>query len=171
MLLFWGLKFKMLLKDQKIFDTIEKLKERYYIFSSNNFVKSYLFESDISKNDWMDIEDLLNANQYYDATGYDLDNLYNQILTFARFLTRLERDIVPKMQNEANARANTLSKDNRVIFKMTVNNAPGNVKTLEELIKELFVGLKSLDRSTHGEDKMLLHKKSYLKELEQRLSS
>jgi len=144
----------MLLKDQKIFDTIENLKERYRIFSSNNFIKSYLFEADISKSDWMDIEDL-----------------YDQILTFTRFLTRLERDIVPKMQNEANVRANTLSKDNRIIFKMTVNNAPGNVKTLEGLVKELFENIKMLDRSAHGEQKMRLHTKSYLKELEQKLST
>jgi len=161
----------MLLKDQKIFDTIENLKERYRIFSSNNFIKSYLFEADISKSDWMDIEDLFNANQYYDSTGYDLGKLYDQLLTFTKFLTRLERDIVPKMQNEANARANTLSKDNRVIFKMTVNNAPGNVKTLEGLVKELFESLKMLDRSAHGEENMRLHTKSYLKELEQKLST
>ncbi len=161
----------MLLKDQKIFDAIEKLKERYHIFSSNNYIKSYLFEVDITKSDWMDIEDLLNANQYYDATGYDLDKLYDQILSFTKFLTRLERDVVPRMQNEVNARANTLSKDNRVIFKMTVNNAPGNVKTLEGLIKELFEGLKLLDRSAHGEERMRLRSKTYLKELEQKLST
>jgi hypothetical protein len=160
----------MLLKDQKIFDTIERLKEQYHIFSSNNYIKSYLFEADISKSDWMDIEDLLNSNQYYDATGYDLDKLYDQLLTFSRFLTRLVRDIIPRMQNEVNARANTLSKDNKVIFKMTVNNAPGNVKTLEEFTVELFNGLKQLDKAAHGDAKMCLHSKNYLKELEQKLS-
>jgi len=159
----------MILKDNNVYDSIEKLKGHYQIFTSNKFIKSYLFESAISKNDWIDIEDLIDSNHYYEAEGYNLLKLYDQIVTFISFLKRLEKEVIPKMKNELLARLNTLSSDNKILFKMTINNAPGNVQTFYGIMKELFLNVKHLDASANGEYNMLLKEKSYLKIIEEKL--
>ena len=83
----------MKFKDKNIHDLIEKLKDQYQPFIHNQFINYYLLDSDIPKNDWLDVEDLIGSNKYYEAEGYDLNKLYDQILSFSSFLAKIKEEI------------------------------------------------------------------------------
>ena len=105
----------MKFKDKNIHDLIEKLKDRYQLFVHNQFINYYLLDSDIPKNDWLDIEDLIGSNKYYEAEGHDLNKLYDQILSFSSFLTKNKKEILPRIQNEAALRIRKMSIDNKIL--------------------------------------------------------
>jgi hypothetical protein len=158
-------------KDKSVRDAIDRLKHQYQIFTSNQFIIYYLNEAGIPKNDWIDIEDLIDSNKYYEGEGYDLDRLYEQILTFSRFVVKLKKEILPKINSDAQKRIARLSADNKVLYKMTVDNAPGNVKIFYDIIIDLFIKIKKIDEKRSGEGKMLYDKRSYLKEIEKNLDA
>ncbi len=105
----------MKIRDKKIFDIIDELGIQYNIFTHNQFINYYLLDSTIPKNDWIDIEDMLNSNNTYEAEGYDLDVLYSQILAFTSFLTNIKEEIWPRIQNEAHRRMETMTADSKLL--------------------------------------------------------
>lgn len=157
-------------KDKIIYDIIEKLKNQYQLFISNQFISYYLNESNIPKNDWIDIEDLTNSNKYFEAEGYELEKLYEQTLTFTTFLLKIKKEIMPKMMDEKARRMARMSIDNKILYKMTVDNAPGNLKIFYDIIIELFINIKKIDKKMNGEKKMLFDKLTFLKDIEKNLN-
>lgn len=157
-------------KDKIIYDLIEKLKNQYQLFISNQFISYYLNESNIPKNDWIDIEDLINSNKYFEAEGYELEKLYEQTLTFTTFLVKIKKEIMPKMMDEKARRMAKMSLDNKILYKMTVDNAPGNLKFFYDIIIELFINIKKIDKKMNGEKKMLFDKLTFLKDIEKNLN-
>lgn len=157
-------------KDKIIYDLIEKLKNQYQLFISNQFISYYLNESNIPKNDWIDIEDLTNSNKYFEAEGYELEKLYEQTLTFTTFLLKIKKEIMPKMMDEKARRMARMSLDNKILYKMTVDNAPGNLKFFYDIIIELFINIKKIDKKMNGEKKMLFDKLTFLKDIEKNLN-
>ncbi len=157
-------------KDKIIYDIIEKLKNQYQLFISNQFISYYLNESNIPKNDWIDFEDLVNSNKYFEAEGYELEKLYEQILTFTTFLVKIKKEIIPKMMDEKARRMARMSIDNKILYKMTVDNAPGNLKIFYDIIIELFINIKKIDKKMNGEKKMLFNKLTFLKDIEKNLN-
>jgi hypothetical protein len=157
-------------KDKNIYDIIEKLKEQYHVFISNQFINYYLLESNIPKNDWIDIEDLINSNKFFEEEGYDLDQLYGQILSFTNFLKKIKEEILPRILRESPSRMNKMSNDNRILYKMTVNNTSGNLKIFYAIISELFHSVKKLDSTINGEGNMLYSKLPHFKSIERNLA-
>jgi hypothetical protein len=160
----------MRFKDKNIHDIIGKLKNQYQLFIHNQFINYYLLNSDIPTNDWLDIEGLINANKYYEAEGYDFNKLYDQILTFTAFLTKIKKEILLKMKDESEYRMKRMSPDNKILFKMTLDNMSANLKTFYDIITELFVDVTKMDIKLHGEENLLYNKLPYLKEIEKRLN-
>ena len=159
----------MISKDKGIHDLIEKLKSQYQLFIHNQFINYYLIDSDIPKNDWLDVEDLIESNKYYEAEGYDLKKLYEQILTFSSFLTKIKKEILPRIQNEAAIRIRKMSIDNKILYEMTLDNLPENLKIFYDIIIELFINLKKVDKRIKGEENMLYIKLPYMREIEKKL--
>lgn len=157
-------------KDKIIHDIIEKLKNQYQLFTGNQFINYYLNESNIPKNDWMDIEDLMNSNRYFEAEGYDLEKLYEQIRTFSLFLTKIKKEILLKMTQDSERRMAQLSSDNRVLYKMTVDNTPGNLKIFYDIIIELYLNLKKIDQKLNGEENMIFARLPFASDIEKNLN-
>ena len=157
-------------KDKAIRDMIDSLKKHYKIFISNQFISYYLNESNIPKNDWIDIEDLIESNKYFEGEGYDMDRLYDQILTFSRFLDKLKKELLSRMKSDAEKRLSRMSQDNKILYKMTIDNAPGNVKIFYNILTDLFISVKKIDEKSNGPDRMLYNRHTYFKEIEKNLN-
>jgi len=145
----------MKFKDKVIHNIIEKLYNQYHIFTDNQFINYYMLEAKIPKNDLMDIEDLINSNKYYEAEGYDLNKLYEQILSFTFFLSEIKNEILPKIINESVVRRNKMSPDNKILYKMTLDNIPANLNMFYNLIIELFNNIKKIDEKINEKDDIL----------------
>jgi len=157
-------------KDKTIHDIIDKLKIQYQLFTGNQFISYYLNESNIPKNDWMDIEDLIHSNRYFEAEGYDLEKLYEQIRTFSLFLVKIKEEILPMIARDSERRMAQLSSDNKVLYKMTIDNTPGNLKIFYDIISELYLNLKKIDQKINGEDKMVLARLPFAADIEKTLN-
>ncbi len=160
----------MKFKDKNIYSKIDTLKNQYQIFIHNQFINYYLLDSNIPKNDWLDIEDLINSNKYYEAEGYDLNKLYEQIFTFSSFLKRIKIRILPRMKSESESRMRKLSSNNKILYKMTLDNLPVNLKSFGDLIIDLFVNVKRVDKKIHGEKNMLYLRLPFIREIEKNLN-
>jgi len=157
-------------KDKAVRDMIDSLKKHYKVFISNQFISYYLNESNIPKNDWIDIEDLIESNKYFEGEGFDMERIYDQILTFSRFLDKLKKDVVLKMKGDVEKRLARMSLDNKILYKMTVDNAPGNVKIFYDVLIDLFLSIKKIDEKSNGPDKMIFNRHAYFKEIEKNLN-
>jgi len=157
-------------KDKTIHDIIEKLRGQYQLFTGNQFINYYLNESNIPKNDWIDIEDLINSNRYFEAEGYELEKLYEQIHTFSTFLEKITKEILPKISRDSERRMAQLSADNRVLYKMTIDNTPGNLKIFYDIIIELYLNLKKIDQKFNGEDDMIIARLPFAAKIEKTLN-
>jgi len=157
-------------KDKAVRDMIDNLKNHYRVFVSNQFISYYLNESNIPKNDWIDIEDLIDSNKYFEGEGYDMERFYDQILTFSRFLDKLKKEVLSKMKGDVEKRLSRMSQDNKILYKMTVDNAPGNVKIFYDILTNLFMTVKKIDEKTNGPDRMMYGRHAYFKEIEKNLN-
>ncbi|KPJ88412.1 MAG: hypothetical protein AMS17_05570 [Spirochaetes bacterium DG_61] len=157
-------------KDKAVRDMIDNLKNHYRVFVSNQFISYYLNESNIPKNDWIDIEDLIDSNKYFEGEGYDMERFYDQILTFSRFLDKLKKEVLSKMKGDVEKRLSRMSQDNKILYKMTIDNAPGNVKIFYDILTNLFMTVKKIDEKTNGPDRMMYGRHAYFKEIEKNLN-
>ncbi len=161
----------MKFKDKSIYDLIEKLRDQYQLFVHNQFINYYLLDSDIPKNDCLYVEDLIGSDKYYEAEGHDLNKLYDQILSFSSFLTKIKEEILPRIQNETALRIKKMSIDNKILYEMTVDNLPKNLKIFYDIIIELFINAKKVDKRINGEENMLYIKLPYRQEIEKNLNT
>ena len=160
----------MIFKDKNIRDIIDRLRHHYELFTNNQFIKYYLHDFNIQKHDWLDIEDLIGSNKYYEAEGYDLDKLYNQILTFSSFLLKIKNEILPRMKSEAAYRIRKMSLNNKILYEMTLDNLPENMKIFYDILIELFINVKKVDKKLNGEQNTLYLKLPYMREIEKKLN-
>ena len=118
----------------------------------------------------IDIENLINSNKYYEAEGYDLNTLYEQLLTFSSLLTKLKQEILPRIQNEAAIRIRKLSIDNKILYEMTLDNLPNNLKIFYGIISELYINIKKVDKRINSEENSLYVKLPYIEKIEKNLN-
>ena len=145
----------MVIKDKNVQGIIDKLREHYNVFFSNQFVKYYLLDSNIPRSVWIHIEDLMNDRQEYQIVGYELETLYEQILSFTSFFQTIKKEVVPRMMDEAHSRMAKMATDSKILFKMTLDNAPGNLDIFNDLVTDLFVAVRDADTQKNGEEKAL----------------
>jgi len=89
----------MLVKDNETFEITEKLKNLYNNIVHNEIIRKRLLEASISKNTWVDIDELFDNNHVHQINGYDLERLYSQIIFLVSFLDKLKNDVVVSIKN------------------------------------------------------------------------
>ncbi|UCB47288.1 MAG: hypothetical protein JSV25_07730 [Spirochaetota bacterium] len=157
----------MTIKDKNVQNVIDRLREHYNIFFSNQFVKYYLLDSKIPRSVWMHIEDLMNARQEYQIVGYELETLYEQILSLTSFFQTIKKEVLPRMMDEAQRRMTKMATDSKILFKMTLDNAPGNLDIFNDLVTELFIAVRDADTQKNGEEKALYMRLPITKKIEE----
>jgi hypothetical protein len=161
----------MQFKDKAVYDNIERLKKHYQLFVHNQFINYYLLNSSIRKNDWIDVEDLVGSNKYFEAEGYGLRKLYDQIYTFCCFLEQISKEVLPRIKGEAARRASRMSPEKKVLFEMTVDNLPDNLKIFYDILCDLFISIKRVDEKLSEDDSMLYLKLPYVEGIEKKLNT
>ena len=157
----------MIIKNKDIYELIGRLHEHYSIFFSNQFIKYYLLDSRIPKSIWINIEDLMSRTKEQQASGYELEKLYEQIMSFASFLQTIRKEVIPRMMDEAQRRMTKMATDSKILFKMTLDNAPGNLEIFDGLISELYIAVRAVDTEKNGEDRSLYRKLPYTRNIEE----
>jgi len=60
-----------------------------------------------------------------------------------------------------------MATDSRILFKMTLDNAPGNLQIFDDLISELFIAVRAMDTEKNGKEHALYTKLPYMKNIEE----
>jgi hypothetical protein len=155
----------MLVKDNETFEIIEKLKNLYNNIIHNQIIRKKLLEASISKNTWVDIDELFDNNHVNQINGYDLERLYSQIISLVSFLDKLKNDVVVSIKNTPARYIESMEPRNKMLFKMTLGAIDYNVNAFADLVTNLFHSATAADKKAHGRDKAIYRSFPQLKEI------
>jgi hypothetical protein len=154
------------IRDEKINELITALHDHHRLRLGNKFIMAYINELNLPRSDLADMEDLANANKYYDTQGYNLESLYDQIYTSINVLNRMEEELLPKMLNESKLRLDRLSEDDKIKFKMTTGILQDNIDRSRNVLRELYENIKRVDLQENGHESMVIFRREHFKELD-----
>ena len=133
----------MLVRDAQIIRIIERIGEHYRSNISNRFIRPALLQLPLEKQSWDLIETLTEKIEQYRYQGFQLDELYRQIVAAARFVSITRRELVPTLRNRL---AGAATGQDKVIKEMAVNNFGSNLQVFADLVNELYVNLVEWDK-------------------------
>ena len=134
----------MLVRDAQIIRLVERIAEHYRTNISNRFIRPALLQLPLEKQCWDMIEILTEKIEQYRYQGFQLDELYLQIVAAARFVSVTRRDLVPTLRNRLSSSG---AGSDRVLRDMAVNNFASNLQVFADLVNELYVNLVEVDKA------------------------
>ena len=135
----------MLVKDAQVVRLVERIGDHYRANISNRFIRPTLLTLPLEKQTWDLLETLTEKIEQYRYQGFQLDELYHQILAASRFVSVTRRDLAPSLRNRLSGVG---SGPDRVLREMAVNNFSSNLQLFADLVNELYVCLVDLDRES-----------------------
>jgi len=133
----------LLVRDAHIIRLIERIGEHYRSNISNRFIRPALLQLPLEKQSWDLIEILTEKIEQYRYQGFQLDELYLEIIAAARFVSLTRRDLVPTLRNRLSGGAGS----DRVLKDMAVSNFGSNLQVFADLVNELYVNLVEVDKA------------------------
>ncbi|MDR2403647.1 MAG: hypothetical protein LBD78_06410 [Spirochaetaceae bacterium] len=128
---------------------IERIGEHYRANIANRFIRPLLLQLPMDKMAWDLVEVLTEKVDQYRYQGFDLDDLYRQIIATARFVALIRRELVPGLRQRV--AATHISGPDKVMRNMAVNNFNSNLQVFADLVNELYINLVELDKTqAHG---------------------
>lgn len=143
----------MVIKESEIFKTIEKISIHYKTNIYNRYVRKALMLMNIPHSTWSLIEDLTDKIPYYRQQGYQISELYDQIIAMKTFIEHARKEVIPNLKTILMAGHDTvLSKrtaedeKEKIIREMAIHNFPANLQILSDLLDELFRRVAEIDK-------------------------
>jgi len=136
----------LLVREGNVIRIIERISEHYRTNISNRFIRPALLHLPLEKQCWDAIEILTEKVEQYRYQGFQLDELYRQIIASARFVSLARRELVPTLRNRLSVSSSSSGQD-RVLRDMAVNNFASNLQVFADLVNELFINLVELDKT------------------------
>jgi len=133
----------LLVRDAQIVRLIERIGEHYRTNICNRFIRPALLQLSLEKQSWDLIEILTEKIEQYRYQGFQLDELYHQIVAASRFVSMTRRELVPTLRNRLSG-GNT--GPDRVLRDMALNTFGSNLQVFADLVNELYVSLVELDK-------------------------
>jgi hypothetical protein len=97
----------------------------------------------MEKQTWDMIEMLTEKVEQYRYQGFQMDELYRQIVAAARFVSITRRDLVPTLRNRLSSGS---SGPDKVLRDMAVNNFKSNLQLFADLVNEMYISLVEIDK-------------------------
>lgn len=163
----------MSVKDPDIFRIVEKISSHYLNNISNRFMRKALLVLEIQQSDWERLDSLTAGLEYHRAQGYQFDELYEMILSAARFIAQARQRILPNLRAMA-SQGTVLGRrageaaggdQDRILRDMATQNFPVNLGILTDLVNELYLKTTALDRKAAGKKTPVFQRIPELKDL------
>jgi hypothetical protein len=161
-----------LIRDEKIFKTIEKIQAHYHNNINNRYVRKALLLMKLPRGTWDALARFTEKTDFYKIQGYPYNEIYEQIYAAAVFVHQARIDVVPKLRALLAGGTDTLfsrqkaeSDRDRVLLQMAIDNFPANLGVFADLINEVYVKATELDREEHGNKKPVFERMPELREL------
>ena len=136
----------MAVKDSDLFALVEKISEHYQKNINNQYIKKAFSWMNVPHATWDQIETLVGKVEFYRIHGYPLQDLYEQILAAATFVSNVRHDVLPNLRSLTT----NLAGNEKTFTDMAVANFPSNLAVFADLVNELYVKATELDRQERG---------------------
>jgi hypothetical protein len=123
---------------------IEQIGNHYQRNIASPFIRPALLQLSLDQQDWIQIEML--TKKHMQSLGFEIDELYHQIASAARFVSMARRDLLPVLRNRL--KKGETADWQKVFRNMAVNNFGSNLRILADLLNELYLALIELDRQS-----------------------
>ncbi|MDR0555216.1 MAG: hypothetical protein LBG76_10535 [Treponema sp.] len=152
----------MQIKDPLVYKMVETLAEHYRSNIANPYMRPALLQLPMDKIAWDSVEALTEKTDSLHYQGFDLEELYRQLVAAARFVSLARRDLLPTLRNRIQS-APSPGLD-KVMRDMAISNFTSNLQVFADQIKELCTRLIDLDRAASSSRRPVY---SYVPELEE----
>ena len=130
-------------RDSEIMALIERIGEHFRANISNRYIRPTLLQLPLEKQSWDSLEKLTEKVEHYQYQGYHLDELYNQVLAAARFVSIVRRDLLPSMRARLGSGS---SGQDRILRDMAMLNLESNLRVFADMVYDLYGKLVELDK-------------------------
>jgi len=156
-------------KDAQVMRLIERIGEHYRTNISNRFIRPALLQLSLDKMTWTHIETLTEKIEQFRYQGLQLDELYRQVASVARFIAATRREVAPVLRQRLSGER-TAGAD-RVLKDMVVNAFSANLTLLAEMVGELYERLKEIDVTTTKDKRPVYQQSSEFDSINEMLNS
>ena len=114
-----------------------------------------MVEVSISRDTWINIDELFDNNHLCQINGYDLQRVYLQIICLVSFLEKFKNEVVAFMKNMPTRNIESMAQQEKMLFKMTLEAIDYNVNAFADLVMNLFHSATTADKKAHGQGKAI----------------
>jgi len=162
----------MSIHDERVFKTIEKIRNHYQNNINNRFVRKALLMMKVPRGTWDNLARLTEKSDLYKIQGYPFNELYEQIHAAATFVHQARIDVLPRLRSLLAGGPDTIlgrkkadDSQDPVLLQMAIENFPANLGLFSDLINELYLLAVELDKEEHVGKKPVYERMVELKEL------
>ncbi len=135
----------MQVKNPEIFSLIESIGLHFNNNISNRFTRASLSLLPLDTTTWTQLEELTEKAANYRYQGYHLDELYEMILSMARFVSAARKQGTQYFKMAAGITTKLTSQD-RILHEMVINNFSSNLNILADSTNKLYIKAVELDK-------------------------
>jgi hypothetical protein len=162
----------MVVKNAKIFEIIDKMKEHFGKNIYNRYIRRALLAMELSQSAWDLLDSTVEKADFFKVQGYQLDELYDRIIAAAQFIFHARKEVAPNLRRLLSggrdsmfARSTGEPNSDRVLAEMAAKNFPVNLKIFSDMVNELYLTTVDLDKEMNKNKKPTFEKIPELKSL------
>jgi hypothetical protein len=162
----------MVIKNAKIFQIIDKIKDHFKNNIYNRYMRKALLLIQISQTTWDLLDSLTEKAEFFKVQGYQLDELYDRIIAAAQFIFHARKEVMPNLRSLLAAGGDAMFSRStgepgadRVLSEMASTNFPVNLKIFADLVNELYLETVEIDKEMHKNKKPIFEKIPELKNI------
>lgn len=161
----------MPLKDEAVFQLVEKIRDHYHNNINNRFIRKALLMLRVPRETWEALNRLTEETDYHRIQGYHYKELYEQIHAAATFVHQAKSEVQPNIKTLLAGGGETVFTRPKgggredILREMAITNFPANLGIFADMINELYVRTAAMDREDHPTEKPIYERMPELKEL------
>jgi hypothetical protein len=162
----------MIVKDAKVFEILDKIKEHYKNNISNRYIRRALLTMELTQTAWDLLDSISEKAELYKVQGFQLDELYDRIIAASQFISHARKEVMPNLRvllaggvDARFTRSTGEVSSDRVLGEMAAKNFPVNLKIFADLVNELYLTTVEIDKGMHKNKKPIFERISELKNI------
>ena len=156
-----------IIKDAYVLRLVEQIGEHYRSNIANRFIRPALLQLSLGKETWDQIEAFTGEFKQVRYHGFHLDEMYRQVGAMSKFVFVTRLEVAPILRHRL-SNVETVGNDT-VLRNMAINNFALNLKSLADMLHELYLKLIDIDTKNAKGKKPLYQQTAELDDIENQL--
>jgi hypothetical protein len=166
----------MLVKDTDITNIIAKINDHFKNNITNRFLRKALLVMEVPQSVWDRLDGLQEKATYGKIDGFQLQELYEIIISAATFIHMAKKDILPRLKSlvagnmtSSLAKGGKESESDKILREMAISNFSSNLGIFADMVNVLYMKSITLDKEANKNKHCISEKFPELKQIGQYL--